>query len=174
MNNMKNKILTAIIITLLTLTSLHAQNSSIVTKDIQILWLESKGYKTYQKEIKKGNTKEANKVKHETLGEITNKVLEIYIGDVKGKYKERMRANINELPSGLRTILADSYSRLRVLLDNPNEKDLNIFTYRLYSYVSSINKSKGTTGREALSLEKKFPELNGTPSMKLLINLGMI
>ena len=147
--------------------------NTIEQKDIEQKWKASPAYEKFLQLKKSWKSKEAEELQTETITKIANEVLKLYVKDFKDKFEDKMSVKVEALPFGLKTVLADAYTKGKVLLslEHMNEKDLNKFVWGLFWYVDSIHDSKGITEKKAYSLEKKFPELKGTKYMDLLINL---
>ena len=81
---MKNRFLPMLGLILITVTSLHAQNGSIVDE-----WEASPQYKEYLTNMEAGDLKSAMKVKKEKVDEITREVMKPYLSNIKEKYREK-------------------------------------------------------------------------------------
>ena len=144
------------------------------TNDIEMRWKATPQYQKYLALKKASKMKEADVLQRKTVLVIAHEMLQGYIEDFKPKYRKKMAQKVEALPFGLKTVLADAYCKGKALLskNHLNPKDLNKFAGGLYWYIDSIKDAKGITEKKALALEKKFPELNGTYYMELLLKIG--
>ena len=167
------KIWVIVITLLILLLNAQANTKVIAQQDIEEKWKDSPAYEKFLQLKKVWKDKEAEELEVQTITKIANEVLKLYVKDFKDKFEDKMTAKIEALPFGLKTVLADAYTKGRVLLspEHMNEKDLNKFVWGLFWYVDSIHDSKWITEKKAHSLQKKFPESKGTKYMDLLINL---
>jgi len=149
-------------------TQLYAEHNRIGDQ-----WRASQEYQHYLELEKQGKSKEASKVKEETITALTHEVLKDFISSYLPKFQNRMQQRVLELPIGLQGLLGDIDMQVKEKL-NSNHDALNITKINsvMFNFVSSIYYDKGLAKTNVHKLIKLAPELKGTKIAQFLLEIG--
>ncbi len=168
MNNIKNKILTAIIITLLAITSLHAQNSPIANE-----WEASPQYKEYSEFMEAGDIKSAMQIKRVTTNAITTEVLHEYILDYKEKFRGLILQEHLKLPFIYIDLMAEIHKATKPLLKDKSIQQRHNFVKSLYDFSRHHYEEDGKALKYAKRITKKTPEFQGSKYISILQDMAI-
>lgn len=157
---MKNKILTTIIITLLALTSLHAQNNSIADE-----WEASPQFAEYIKLKESGDRDSAMKIKREKIRAITLTTMTPFLGFIKEKYRKRFLEKLYALPLSLLDILNTSFFKAQDILKLSDKKEQHNLAKKFYDLIDHINREDAKAVKYVNKIIKHFPKLKNTELM---------
>jgi hypothetical protein len=163
---MKNRFLKTILITLMFMTSLYAQNTTIANE-----WEASPQYKEYLQFMEAGDLKSAMKIKKDKVDVITLKVMKPYLSHFKEKYREMFAKKVcDNLPIELNDMLNVSFFKAKDILniDISDEKSLQTLARNFYVFFKVYNEERGEALFFANKISKSFPKIKNTELMNIL------